>query len=536
MTALPVAQRELRVAARQARTYYVRLTAALTVFGIVAYAAWHSRRLGFGGGGRTLFVGLTHLAAWVCVLGGASISGDAISREKREGTLGFLFLSHLSGLDVVLGKLLAQATYAFYALLAIMPMLALPFLEGGLQGREFGFEMLALTNTLFFSVCLGLLVSSLLTHSRQATNVAMVVALCFWLGLPGLAALATSMSWPPAVAGGLAALSPATTHANSLGLRGSFQPWLALLVTHAEAWLFLFAAAGFTRRAWRERPAGARRTRWRDGWRNFIFGTPARRAVRRRVLLDRNAFLWLSARYRWKPVGPLLLFLSILLLTAVAYVVVGGAEETVLGFGCFTLHLLLKFWIASEAVVAIATHRRDGSLELLLTTPLSVRDILRGQFLHLRRQFGWPLVGTAIVTLLAAIVPRWADGRAAEPELVTFAAMTVIGLGADAYTLVWLGTWKAIASRRIRSAAGNAAFQVLLLPWLLILLLAPGMRLQGPEGLAAVWLFVGLGADFIWWQWSREQLLARFRAEAERGSGTERPGWLSRLFSQGGPA
>ncbi len=537
MTALPVAQRELRVAARQPRTYYVRLVAALTVFGLLAYAAFHSRLLGLGGaGGRTLFVGLTQLAAWVCLLGGASITGDAISREKRDGTLGFLFLSHLSGLDIVLGKLLAQATYAFYALLAIMPMLALPFLDGGVQGREFWFEMLALTNTLFFSVCLGLLVSSLLTDSRQATNTAVGFALFFWIGLPGLAAVAAALAWPAGVAGVLACLSPATTHAASLGLRSTSQPWLALLLTHAEAWLFLFAAAGFTRRAWRERPAGAVRTRWRERRRNFTFGSPARRAARRRVLLDRNPFLWLSARYRWKPFGPLLLFGSILLLMVAACVVEGGAEATLLGIGCFTLHLLLKFWIASEAVAAITVHRRGGSLELLLTTPLSVRDIVRGQFQSLRRQFGWPLIGTAIVTLLAAIVPRWADGREPAPELVTFAGLTVIGLAADAYTLVWLGTWKAVATRRIRNAAGNAVFQVLIFPWFLIVLWVPGMRLRGPEGMVAAWLFVGLCFDFVWWQLSRQQLFARFRGEAERSSIPTQSGWLDRFLGRSGPA
>lgn len=538
MTALPVACRELRVAARQPRTYYVRLVAALTVFGILAYATFHSRLLGLGGGGgRALFIGLTHLAAWVCLLGGVRLTSDAISREKRDGTLGFLFLSHLSGLDIVLGKLLAQATCGFYALLAVMPMLALPFLDGGVQGREFWFEMLALTNTLFFSVCLGLLVSSLFTEPRQATNAAVGFALLFWIGLPGLAALAAALAWPATVAGVLACLSPATTHLQAMtGLRLAPQPWLALLLTHAEAWLFLLAAAGFTRRAWRERPAGAVRTRWRERRRNFTFGPPARRAARRRALLDRNPFLWLTARYRWKPLGPLTLFASVFLLMVEACAFLRDLDVTVLAIGCVTLHLLLKFWIASEAVVAIATHRRDGSLELLLTTPLSVRDIVRGQFQSFRRQFGGPLIGTAILTLLAAVLPRWADGREPVSELVTFAGAAVIGLVADAYTLVWLGTWKATATRHVRNAAGNAVFLVLMLPWLILLLLVPGMHFSGPSGMIAVWFCFGLGLDFVWWQWSRQRIFESFREEAERGSGPDQSGWLNRLLGKSSPA
>lgn len=537
MTALPVAQRELRVAARQPRTYYVRLVAALTVFAILAYATLHSHLLGLGGGGRGLFSGLTQLAAWVCLLGGVRLTSDAVSREKRDGTLGFLFLSHLSGLDIVLGKLLAQATCGFYALLAVMPMLALPFLDGGVQSHEFWFEMLALTNTLFFSVCLGLLVSSLFTEPRQALNAAVGFAVLWGIGLPALAALVTALTWPATLAGMLACLSPTTTHLQAIaGLPPASQPWLALALTHAEAWLFLLTAAGFTRRAWRERPAGAVRTRWRERRRNFTFGSPARRAARRHVLLDRNPFLWLTARYRWKPLWPLALFVSVVLLMAAVCVLLRDLDVTVLAIGCVTLHLLLKFWIASEAVVAIATHRRDGSLELLLTTPLSVRDIVRGQFQSFRRQFGWPLIGTVILTLLAAVLPRWLDGREPLSELVAFAGAAVTGLVADAYTLVWLGTWKAIATRHVRNAAGNAVFLVLMLPWLILLLLVPGMHFSGPAGMTATWFCFGLGLDFVWWQWSRQRIFEGFRVEAERGFEPSQSGWLDRLFGKSRPA
>lgn len=106
---LPVVQRELRLAARQSRTYYIRMAAALVGFVILAYVGLAQQGLGLGGGGL-LFLTLTQLAGWVCLGGGVRLTADAISREKRDGTLGFLFLSHLSGLDVVLGKLVAQAT------------------------------------------------------------------------------------------------------------------------------------------------------------------------------------------------------------------------------------------------------------------------------------------------------------------------------------------------------------------------------------------------------------------------------------------
>ena len=181
MNVLPVVQRELRVAARQPRTHYTRMAAALAGVVIVGYVAVVQGRLGLGGGGM-LFLGLTQLAAWACLLGGVRLTADAISREKREGTLGFLFLSHLSGLEVVLGKLAAQATWGGYALLATMPVMAIPFLDGGVQPAEFWLTMLALANTLFFSVCVGLLASSLSTEPRRALGSATGVVFFFWLG------------------------------------------------------------------------------------------------------------------------------------------------------------------------------------------------------------------------------------------------------------------------------------------------------------------------------------------------------------------
>ena len=51
-----------------------------------------------------------------------------------------------------------------------------------------------------------------------------------------------------------------------------------------------------------------------------------------------------------------------------------------------------------------------GSLELLLSTPLGVRDILRGQLLALRRQFLGPIVVVAIIVL------AWAVARSLLPD------------------------------------------------------------------------------------------------------------------------
>lgn len=61
------------------------------------------------------------------LLAGTAVTADCLSEEKRDGTLGPLFLTDLRGYDVVLGKLVATALPVFYSLVAAIPVLALPF-------------------------------------------------------------------------------------------------------------------------------------------------------------------------------------------------------------------------------------------------------------------------------------------------------------------------------------------------------------------------------------------------------------------------
>src|SRR5664279_1436043 len=115
-----------------------------------------------------LFSILTGSAVLYCLAGGVRFTADCLSEEKREGTLGLLFLTDLKGYDVVLGKLVATSLNGFYAVLAVVPVLALPLLLGGVAPGEFGRMALVTINTLFFSLALGMCVSALSRSARKA--------------------------------------------------------------------------------------------------------------------------------------------------------------------------------------------------------------------------------------------------------------------------------------------------------------------------------------------------------------------------------
>ena len=137
MTFLPIVARELRVAARRRGTYRMRLAmvwgALITGTSIfVATVGATAQQTG-----QYIFQGLSWLCLLYCLLSGRRWTADCLSEEKREGTLGLLFLTDLKGYDVVLGKLAATSLAGFYGLLAVFPVLAIPLLLGGITSGEF---------------------------------------------------------------------------------------------------------------------------------------------------------------------------------------------------------------------------------------------------------------------------------------------------------------------------------------------------------------------------------------------------------------
>src|ERR1041384_1601852 len=168
MTFLPIVERELRVATRRKMTYWMRVGVAVVSFVLCLWAV--QAEFAFrqtAAVGRAIFSTLTAVAFVFCLLAGVAVTADSISKEKREGTLGLLFLTDLNGYDIVLGKLFATSLNVFYGLIAIFPILALSLLFGGVTGTEFWRMVLVLLNTLFFSLTCGLFISALCREPNQ---------------------------------------------------------------------------------------------------------------------------------------------------------------------------------------------------------------------------------------------------------------------------------------------------------------------------------------------------------------------------------
>src|SRR6266446_3455999 len=136
-----------------------------------------------------LFRILAGASVLYCLLSGVRATADCLSAEKREGTLGLLFLTDLKGYDIVFGKLAATSLSGFFGLLAIVPVLGLPMMMGGVSWMEVGRMALVLANAFWFSLAVGIFVSALTRDARQAFGMNFTVLLMIIAAPPTLAGI-----------------------------------------------------------------------------------------------------------------------------------------------------------------------------------------------------------------------------------------------------------------------------------------------------------------------------------------------------------
>jgi ABC-type transport system involved in cytochrome c biogenesis permease component len=471
MTFLPIVERELRVAARRRGTYRTRMFnagLAAVAFAVCFIASLVIPSVSFV---KSLFWGLSGLCMLYCLAAGRLMTADCLSREKREGTLGLLFLTDLKGYDVVLGKLAATSLDGFYGLLAVFPMLAIPLLAGGMAKGELWRMALALANTFLFSAAIGLFVSAVSRDERKTMG-ANLALLLFLAGIP------------PAIAGLLAFSIPGFTCAaqafyscpvfsfwncaDAIFKKSPADFWWSIGVTFSLTLLLLLLACRAAPRSWQDKPVPARSLRRKGArrWRWWREGSVEKADAFRKKSLNRNAYFWLAARpyvkvhQVWTAIG------SVGCLWVFTALSTRSVEQESNVVFALLLGGLLKLWITTEAGRQLAEDKKSGAFELLLSTPLTVRDIVGGQWLALRRQFLKPLavvVGVGLILMVFMIV--CSHEEKARIQCLWLAG--ILMLVADAVALGWVGMAAALTSKSHGRATIKTAFCILALPWLL---------------------------------------------------------------------
>ncbi|MGZ8940497.1 MAG: hypothetical protein ACXW32_14930, partial [Limisphaerales bacterium] len=216
-------------------------------------------------------------------------------------------------------------------------------------------------------------------------------------------------------------------------------------------------------RLWQDRPMKAR------GSPRITGKLSPRLAARRRAMLDRNPIQWLMFDARSHH------YFRLLLLALVAFVVIGfgaalyvaqnfaipgfdGLEWIFPTLALVVLVLVTSMRVARSTSRNFAEARANGALELMLSTPLKVRDILSGQWLALRADL---LPALVIFVILATFVllSSFITGRG-EPTLLAIKLMIESLLGVA--TIAAVGVWMGLTSK----TPGRAFFKTVALAFI----------------------------------------------------------------------
>ncbi|MBI3191500.1 MAG: hypothetical protein HYZ36_02465 [Pedosphaera parvula] len=408
-----------------------------------------------------------------------------------------------------------------------------------------------LCNALFFSLAAGMFVSALSRDTQKAMTGTLALCGVFLLALPlvdwCLAGWDTTKFVPLLSLG-----SPAYPFT----VAGNSRPqgfWAALIISHAIGWGLLMTASVLAQSMWQEKPssettgAGSRPHRWR-------FGGPAIRARLRRELLHPNPIRWLAGRDRWVRLG-LWAFLGAAVLFLFLLDVAVTQREVVMGLAyglCWLAALLLKIWLASQAARFFVEGLENGTLELLLVSPVRPEEIVRGQGWALRRTFLLPavilLAGNGMMGLAQVyemMNTMRASAATAAPASVTVTMVDqvvwnqLISLVGGLITFVtglwavaWFGMWMGLTSRKVHVAVIKTLVFVQVLPTF-ALMLVQGLLMFGAAfnqwpfwigSIVTVVLTIGVHVAFA--LGSRRALLGNLRqrvAEPERRGTWRRP-------------
>ncbi len=518
MNPFPIVGRELLVASRRRETQLIRFViATLALVALVFLFVLMRGNMPPHQVSPVLFGWIAGISFLFCNLAGVRLTADTLSEEKRNGTLGLLFLTNLRGLDVVLGKMSANSLQAVFGLMAVAPVLMVPLLMGGVDPAEVGRMVGVLFAALFMSLSVGMACSALFKSSKAAIGVTFLVILILNFGIPVISIVLDEYNYISSsdseflACFSSGAMFPLGFSSNFSGNSPLFYQSLATALSVGI--VSLGFSVWWAQRAWQDReakPSAAAKMR------------PVEAISRRTKLLDDNPAFWLGARWRWRPLLVWVAVLAGFMLWLWGLLENGrwwlDEEENLMTLWCtFTG---FKLWIASASCDRFREDRQQGSLELLLATPLIYSDFSLGQARRLLWQFGWPL------SLVLATVPFMMANSDSDSWPIYF-----VGLGmlvADIWVMHFVGMQLSLTSRKPTYSGSGVALRILFLPWFiwggLMMLIILSFSMVQPSWVdeyfvIGLWFFVGIANNLLWGLRAMNDLKANFRQVAARAAG-----------------
>jgi hypothetical protein len=532
---LPVVTRELQVRSRSAATRHLRLIVTCVVTAIVGLIALVTQ-LSRGGGvmfaGGEMFTVLGFLLLLFCLFEGVRNAAGGICDERREGTLGFLFLTDLTSLDVLLGKLAGAALNAAYSVLAVLPVLSLLLLFGGVTGGELLRIGVALLSGLALSLACGTWASTRSRDGMMAILLAFGLLLLICLApvvldlalLPG----AAFQAMPTTSLAGLASPAISLALVSDVASRTAGERfWWSQAAQWSLAAVIVIHAAWHLRRTWRREEAFRETTQSQSARRHS--GSSVGDVVGRS----------LSRRLRLKRWWGILIGLALLKHSgAVAMWFLGNPTTPAIMMPMqipqVLASLALSLLVIYLAARSFAEARQTGEMEILLTTGLPDRQLVEMLWLRLRAVVISLIVIDAAFNVVGTLL-LLNQPSAGQADFRWLQVLNVIGQLAGSvfswWATVWTAMWFGLTTRKAHLAVGKTIGLVVIATGILTSLGA-GLLIVALQ-IGGTWTGAGLpvwfymvpstlltcGTYLCWIIWARRRLFTRFRqAAAETAS------------------
>ncbi len=487
MNSLPVIVRELRSEARHSLNYWLRVLGA-SVMLVMVVMVGVSLDGNVGGKGGVMFGVLQPTLFSLIWLLAPIMTCDSISRERREGTLGLLFLTPLRPVDVGVAKALSGILRAFTLILAVLPVVAIPLLLGGVSGQDLLRAALMNLMALIGAITAGLLASS---RCREFSRAALLSLLLAALTLLILGNLQIVWFLYQLFAGNLGPVPNEPMPGWVFVVIVTAGPWVmgsnvdqiwqqTPMATNARvlwvcvgqllcAFLLLLGTLAWLNRSLRkfsvETGLTARQVWW---WKTFCTPRLFKRTFTRvnRGLLNRNPIGWLQRRTwsarvaTWGWLGALVAVESFLVTFNNN---VGAASWNDLMEAQPFIAACLGVGVAFSAADSFRQERETGALELLLVTPLTVRQVIIGRLFGL-----WGQYLPVFVLLMATwwYTASWQLFRNSDYWQVirygmaiiytaAFVCVPIIGLGQSIHRRNFLTAWLATATLALALPIGT---------------------------------------------------------------------------------
>lgn len=429
----PIAVRLVQNASRRSKHNLVRSTYLAVLILVLLWAVLGTTQGGqvsyreLASSGATSFAWVAYLQVFlICILSPVFMAG-AIAQEANPRTWDILLTTPMSRMEIVLGNLLGRLWFVLALLFASLPLFALTQFFGGVPGRSIlaSYLVAAGAALLVGSIAIGLSVSRLVGqravfafYVSVVTYLAATIAIDAWLRSRGLGAgvngqgVTAVTSINPFLAL-RSLLSPTTYPAAEVGTYSGLRA--LAFETPVRAWIWgtvvisslLVLASTLTVRAGglRQIAGGASGIPWY----RRVMGLGAKGAEFRpprtvwanpiawREAAARNATFW-RILARWS-------FISLGFIAGVVIVILfhTGALNPqdfrfVVRSVVFTEVFVIALVAINMAATAVSREREDGTLDLILTTPITPGMYLAGKLRGLIAYL-LPLIAVPVFTV-----------------------------------------------------------------------------------------------------------------------------------------